>query len=412
MYTENGGIFVCKTRHLRLAGGNKAAPNTIAQPGVFGFMSPQITSPMHPSGGRGGKGGGFRSFGAGGRGGGRGGVSRDREILGKTIKITGGPYKGAVGIIKDATESTARVELHSSCQTISVDRNHIAVVGAPSKDGSISSFRTPNRTPGYGSATPQYSGGSKTPLHGSHTPLYDIGSRTPYGGMTPGPEGSMTPRPETSAWNPAVNNTPARPNDFNDYSLEEQSPSPGYNPSTPGGGYNQTFTPHTPGLYSPFQQSTSSPSPSSYQATYTPSPGYSPQTMGGPASPMNNPQTPGGGLVLGIADSHGEWCSTELEVKIRSSADANLRGQTGYINTVNNGACAVFLPEEDRVVTLQAQHLEPVIPSVQDQCKLIYGDDREAVGILLNVSGKDANVLIDQKKRLIPLHYLCKLKKE
>lgn len=180
MYTENGGIFVCKTRHLRLAGGNKSTPNAMTPTGVFGFMSPQIQSPMHPSGGRGrgGFGGGGRGGFSGGRGGGRSGVSRDREILGKTIKITGGPYKGAVGIIKDATESTARVELHSSCQTISVDRNHIAVVGAPAKDGSISSFRTPNRTPGYGSQTPQYHAGSKTPLHGSQTPQYEVGSRT------------------------------------------------------------------------------------------------------------------------------------------------------------------------------------------------------------------------------------------
>lgn len=28
MYTENGGIFVCKTRHLKLAGGNKNTTNT------------------------------------------------------------------------------------------------------------------------------------------------------------------------------------------------------------------------------------------------------------------------------------------------------------------------------------------------------------------------------------------------
>lgn len=122
---------------------------------------------------------GGRGFGGGGGGrGGRAGVSRDREILGKTIKITGGPYKGAVGIIKDATESTARVELHSSCQTISVDRNHIAVVGAPAKDGSVSSFRSANRTPGHGSQTPQYHAGSKTPAHGSQTPQYDTGGRT------------------------------------------------------------------------------------------------------------------------------------------------------------------------------------------------------------------------------------------
>jgi transcription elongation factor SPT5 len=124
-----------------------------------------------------------------------------------------------------------------------------------------------------------------------------------------------------------------------------------------------------------------------------------------------NPQTPGGGLVLGVSDSHGEWCSTDLEVKIRSSADEKLRGQTGYITTVNNDACSLFLPDEDRVVTLQWHHLEPVVPNVQDQFKLIYGDDREAVGILLAINGKDANVLINSERKLFPLHYLCKLRK-
>lgn len=225
MYTENGGIFVCKTRHLQLAGGNKNPANSLGPLGGFGFMSPRIQSPMHPSGGRGGRGGGG---GRGGRGGLR--VTRDREILGKTIKISGGPYKGAVGIVKDATESTARVELHTSCQTISVDRNHIAVVGVPGREGgSVSTYgRTPGRTPNYGSQTPIYSG-SKTPLIGSQTPQWDDGHRTPHHvSMTPSHDGSATPR--HSAWDPNVTNTPARSNDF-DYNMDEASPSPGYNPS-------------------------------------------------------------------------------------------------------------------------------------------------------------------------------------
>ena len=37
-------------------------------------------------------------------------------------------YKGYVGIIKDATESTARVELHTSCKTISVDRQRLSII--------------------------------------------------------------------------------------------------------------------------------------------------------------------------------------------------------------------------------------------------------------------------------------------
>ena len=35
---------------------------------------------------------------------------------------------GYIGIIKDATDSLARVELHTNCKTISVDRSRLAIV--------------------------------------------------------------------------------------------------------------------------------------------------------------------------------------------------------------------------------------------------------------------------------------------
>lgn len=38
------------------------------------------------------------------------------------------PCTGYIGVVKDATESTARVELHSTCQTISVDRQRLTSV--------------------------------------------------------------------------------------------------------------------------------------------------------------------------------------------------------------------------------------------------------------------------------------------
>ena len=57
-------------------------------------------------------------------------MGRDRELIGQTIKITQGPYKGHIGMVKDATEATARVELHAKCQTISVDRGRISVINA------------------------------------------------------------------------------------------------------------------------------------------------------------------------------------------------------------------------------------------------------------------------------------------
>ena len=46
-------------------------------------------------------------------------------LIGQTVRISQGPYKGYVGIVKDATESTCKIELHAKCQTITVDRNRI-----------------------------------------------------------------------------------------------------------------------------------------------------------------------------------------------------------------------------------------------------------------------------------------------
>ena len=133
-------------------------------------------------------------------------------------------------MVKDATDTTARVELHSNCQTISVDKNRVSVVGGGPKAGSLSTY---NKTPLYsgGGQTPMYgAGGSRTPMYGSQTPQYD-GSRTPqYGSQTPLHDGSATPG-RSGAWDPSISNTPARP-DFDDYSFDEASPSPAanYNP--------------------------------------------------------------------------------------------------------------------------------------------------------------------------------------
>ena len=35
-------------------------------------------------------------------------------------------FTGYIGIVKDSTDSTARIELHSSCKTISVDKSRLS----------------------------------------------------------------------------------------------------------------------------------------------------------------------------------------------------------------------------------------------------------------------------------------------
>ena len=163
MVLENGGIFVCKTSDLKLSGGKRAINqfNSIGGASPTPFMSPRITSPKHPSSGNNAGGlPGSSITNRGSFGGGKGGRNRsDFQLIGKTIRINQGTYKGYIGIVKDSIESTCRVELHSSCQTITVDKSRICVVGAngqATSSGNLSTYN--NKTPMYGSKTPLSSG--------------------------------------------------------------------------------------------------------------------------------------------------------------------------------------------------------------------------------------------------------------
>uniref|UniRef100_A0A3P9NKA0 Transcription elongation factor SPT5 n=1 Tax=Poecilia reticulata TaxID=8081 RepID=A0A3P9NKA0_POERE len=438
---ENGGMFVCKTRHLVLAGGSKPRDVTNFTVGGFAPMSPRISSPMHHGGGGGGGGGG---------GFGRGRGRRDNELIGQTVRISQGPYK-YIGVVKDATESTARVELHSTCQTISVDRQRLTT-GAKRHTGSTSAH---GRTPMFGSQTPMYGAGSRTPIYGSQTPMHD--SRTPhYGSQTPLHDGSRTPG-QSGAWDPSNPNTPSNDEEYDFGFDDEPSPSPqGYggtpNPQTPGypevpsPQVNPQYNPQTPGTpaynpeqYSPYAapspqgsyqpspspqsyhqvapspvgfQNTHSPasyhptpSPMAYQASPSPSPvGYSPMTPGAPSPGGYNPHTPGSNIEQG----GGDWVTTDILVRVKDSF-MDLMGQVGVIRSVTQGGmCSVFMQDSEKVVSVSSDHLEPVTPTKNNKVKVILGEDREATGILLSIDGDDGIVRmeLDDQLKILNLRFL------
>uniref|UniRef100_A0A3Q3SRM0 Transcription elongation factor SPT5 n=1 Tax=Mastacembelus armatus TaxID=205130 RepID=A0A3Q3SRM0_9TELE len=433
---ENGGMFVCKTRHLVLAGGSKPRDVTNFTVGGFAPMSPRISSPMHHGGG------GQRGGGGGGMGRGRG--RRDNELIGQTVRISQGPYKGYIGVVKDATESTARVELHSTCQTISVDRQRLTTIREPHAKRHSGMTSTHGRTPMYGSQTPMYAG-SRTPHYGSQTPLHD-GSRTPG---------------QSGAWDPNNPNTPSRNDEDYDFGYDDEpSPSPqGYggtpNPQTPGypevpsPQVNPQYNPQTPGTpamynteqYSPYAapspqgsyqpspspqsyhqvapspvgyQNTHSPasyhptpSPMAYQASPSPSPvGYSPMTPGAPSPGGYNPHTPGSNIEQGSSD----WVTTDILVRVKDSF-MDLMGQTGVIRSVTGGMCSVFMQESEKVVSISSDHLEPVTPTKNNKVKVILGEDREATGILLSIDGDDGIVRmeLDDQLKILNLRFLGRL---
>ena len=231
---ENLGVFVAKTMNLATVAAKGARINTGPD---LNKMNPAMQRRMGPGGGMMPPPPVMRSGG------------HDRAI-GQTVIVRQGPYKGLLGIIKDTTDVSARVELHSNLKTISLEKSKLSFkmyhpfidytnVIRPQGNLSYEEFAsrgrgstrdTPqsgpawgNRTPAvgdFGGRTPAYGGmGSRTPAYrgdGGRTPAWTGGgassSRTPA--WSGGSSGSKTPAwggsgSKTPAWGGSGSRTPA-----------------------------------------------------------------------------------------------------------------------------------------------------------------------------------------------------------
>lgn len=147
---------------------------------------------------------------------------RDRYI-GKTCRIRKGTSKGLLGIVKDANETEARIELHGRNKLISIPKEMITVIDPETGQTiDMSRFGGPRPTPNIAMRTGSSSEtSSRVPQwDGGRTPAMDpSGGRTPAwtgagggggpaaawnGGRTPAWSGSRTP-----AWTGAGGRTPA-----------------------------------------------------------------------------------------------------------------------------------------------------------------------------------------------------------
>ncbi|KAH7379713.1 hypothetical protein BKA64DRAFT_234011 [Cadophora sp. MPI-SDFR-AT-0126] len=176
---------------------------------------------------------------------------RDRSI-GQTVTIRKGPYKGLLGIVKETTDTNARVELHTKSKTVNVPKDALGFkdrvtgqsidlnsrgghgggrggftprggsgrggLGGSTPGGGWDGGRTPmatggnERTPAWGTArTPAAANGGRTPAwksggDGGRTPAWADGSRTvnPYdGNRTAYGGGNRTPAWSSGAKTPA-----------------------------------------------------------------------------------------------------------------------------------------------------------------------------------------------------------------
>lgn len=336
---ENAGVFVTKSNLVNTIAAKGGRVNAAASGPDLNSMNPALK--LHKNGTEN-KPQPVKQFG------------RDHAIN-QTCVVKKGPYKGLLGIVKDTTDTHARVELHTKGRTITVakemlnfkDKNSGATIDingrgrdAPGAMGRGPSDRIPawqggsrtpmgaggsERVPAWGSrsksrpssdrgtltnmkAAPAMSGG-RTPAwkgqdySGSRTPAWADGSRTvnPYdGSRTAYGSGSRTPAWQSGARTPAVGDAFAAGSRTPAYGAVDtwggsgsKTPAWGVSVPTPGVSGNDSWA-YTPGnTTSPAYDA---PTPGAAMGAPTPGPMNAP-TPGAYGAPMPavNAATPGGG---------------------------------------------------------------------------------------------------------------------
>ena len=114
--------------------------------------------------------------------------TRNRDpLVSKTVNIISGMWKGYLGIVKDTTETHARVELHTGNRTVNIPKTTLIISGTNTpvrtttsgRYGSSYGTEDGSKTPHYNAANSARTPNPYSENHGSRTPAWDAGSKTP-----------------------------------------------------------------------------------------------------------------------------------------------------------------------------------------------------------------------------------------
>jgi len=171
--SEHSGIFVVRSRSCVLTGGTKSRSAGGANPGASPMSTPMSAQSDNSRGPMRGE--------------------RDESLMGKTVRIQAGQWKGYLGTVSHTTATHVQVELHSRLKKVMVVKDRVHVVGdkfGATENDDATNGMTANTTPFMGAMTPMHGGatplhGGATPMHGGATPSYDG-----FGGSTPAHSGA------------------------------------------------------------------------------------------------------------------------------------------------------------------------------------------------------------------------------
>lgn len=380
---RNGGSLATRFGHL------KTPPRSLQSPGRLPGGPPVAYGGRHNRGGRGGH----------------------DSLVGTTVKIRQGPFKGYRGRVVDVKGSSVRVELESQMKVVTVDRHHISdnvVVATPHRD------------------VTRYGAGSETPMHPSRTPLHPYMTPMRDPGATPIHDGMRTPMRDR-AWNPYTPMSPPRDN-WEDANPASWGTSPQYQPGSPASRAFEAPTPGSGWANTPSGSYAEAGTPRDATHAYgnAPSPAL-PSTPGGqpmtpgsalyiPGTPGGQPMTPGGGGLDMMSpavggDSEGIWALPDILVNVHKPGEDSAIGVVREV--LLDASCKIALGSSGNgeMVIAHPNEIEIVPPRKSDKIKILGGPQRGATGKLIGVDGSDGIVKVDDTLdvKILDMNILAKL---
>ncbi|KAI3384287.1 hypothetical protein SNEBB_005046 [Seison nebaliae] len=299
---------------------------------------------------------------------------RNNPLLGRTAKIIRGTYKSYTGILKDITETLVKLELHSTCSTISIEVEKVKVEHENGTFVSLADY------------TAQNSHDSSQPITKKSIVINDTMSNS--SATSPAP--TSIPDSDDISWNehcrtpavPMICKTPNYPTTEDDY----------YEESTD---YAQDNSPSNP------RSILSTDDMSSHDITQQPSVC--------PSNSAYTPQTP----IFATNSTRNDWVSRGLVVDIGENdvVDAELRFKTGVVTGIHGPTCSLELFALNRVVTVPIGALIPHPPEVNDRVKIIDSTSRyhDDIGQLQTLQTRNGLVSIRGDSTFVQLRHLCKV---
>jgi len=375
--TEHAGIFVVRSRSCVLAGNKSQNRGGAGDGGVSPFATPRSQSGgAGPVGGRG---------------------KRDDALIGKTVRIQAGQWKGYLGAVSDATATHVQVELHSRLKKVMVVRERVAVVGDKFGATEDTSRNAPAANAAANTTTP-FIGGA-TPMHGGATPMY--GGATPmHDGMSGGDD----------VWRPGTMDD----NPVGEESMDNSAADGGWGSSTTGTTQDFPFGGSSTGAdsgWSSNAQSGSTWAPTTTESEKKEENGDQTSTaaqdtaVSGAGTQIKRETTDMEAEDMGDADETAVWFMERVCVQLKNENAA------AVIKEINSDKTAVVEMEADKSTkVVRVGEVSMVPPKEHDMVLVTGGADVGVEGELVCVDGTDA-ILKDASEefKIVDFVHLAKI---